>query len=85
MDNPYFEGIVNLIYPTELQLNKANSTDTGLIFIFIFFYFFFYPKFMTNAKILILVLLISLFFDGRFWCPSLWHLDFSTYTICKSL
>ena len=26
--NPYFEGMVNQIYPPELQLNKANTTDT---------------------------------------------------------
>ena len=24
IDNPYFEGMVNQIYPSELQLNKAN-------------------------------------------------------------
>ena len=28
IDNPYFEQIVVQIYPTELQLNKANSSDT---------------------------------------------------------
>ena len=28
IDNPYFEGMVNQIYQPELQLNKANSTDT---------------------------------------------------------
>ena len=28
IDNPYFEGMVNQIYPPELQLNKANTTDT---------------------------------------------------------
>ena len=27
MDNPYFEGMVNQIYPPELQLNKANNTS----------------------------------------------------------
>ena len=27
-DNPYFEGMSTQIYPAELQLNKANSTDT---------------------------------------------------------
>ena len=27
IDNPYFEGMVNQIYPPELQLNKANSPD----------------------------------------------------------
>ena len=26
--NPYFEGMVNQIYPPELQLNKANTSDT---------------------------------------------------------
>ena len=28
IDNPYFEQMVGQIYPTELQLNKTNSSDT---------------------------------------------------------
>ena len=28
IDNPYFEGMLNQIYPSELQLNKANTSDT---------------------------------------------------------
>ena len=28
IDNPYFEQMVGQIYPAELQLNKANSSDT---------------------------------------------------------
>ena len=28
INNPYFEGTVNQIYPPELQLNKANISDT---------------------------------------------------------
>ena len=28
IDNPYFEGMVNPIYPPELQFNKANTSDT---------------------------------------------------------
>ena len=28
IDKPYFEGMVNQIYPPELQLNKANTSDT---------------------------------------------------------
>ena len=28
IDNPYFEGMVNIFYPPELQLNKANTSDT---------------------------------------------------------
>ena len=33
IDNPYFEGIVNRIYPPELQLNKANTCDTEAPFL----------------------------------------------------
>ena len=33
IDNPYFEQIVGQIYPTELQLNKANSSDTETLFL----------------------------------------------------
>ena len=32
IDNPYFEGMVKQIYPPELQLNKANTTDTEVPF-----------------------------------------------------
>ena len=28
IDNPYFEGMVDQTYPPELQLNKANTSDT---------------------------------------------------------
>ena len=28
IDNPYFEGMVNQIYSSELQLNKTNTSDT---------------------------------------------------------
>ena len=28
MDNPYFDQMLSQMYPTELQLNKANSSDT---------------------------------------------------------
>ena len=28
IDNPYFKQMVGQIYPTELQLKKANSSDT---------------------------------------------------------
>ena len=33
IDNPYFEGMVNQIYPSELQLNKANISDTEATFL----------------------------------------------------
>ena len=33
IDNPYFEGMVNQIYPSELQLIKANISDTEAPFL----------------------------------------------------
>ena len=33
IDNPYFEGMVSQIYPPELQLNKANISDTKAPFL----------------------------------------------------
>ena len=33
IDNPYFEQMAGQIYPTELQLNKANSSDTEAPFL----------------------------------------------------
>ena len=33
IDNPYFDGMVNQIYPLELQLNKANTSDTEAPFL----------------------------------------------------
>ena len=33
IDNPYFEQILNQIYPTEIQLNSANSSDTQAPFL----------------------------------------------------
>ena len=33
IDNHYFEQMVGQIYPTELQLNKANSSDTEAPFL----------------------------------------------------
>ena len=31
-DNIYFDQMVDRIYPTELQLNRANSSDTETLF-----------------------------------------------------
>ena len=33
IDNPYFEDMVNHIYPCELQLNKTNTSDTEAPFL----------------------------------------------------
>ena len=33
IDNVYFDNMVNQIYPSELQLNKANTSDTEAAFL----------------------------------------------------
>ena len=33
IDNPCFEGMLSQIYPAELQLNKANTSDTEAPFL----------------------------------------------------
>ena len=57
-DNPYFEGMVNKIYQPELQLNKANESDTDAPFwihIYLFLTVLFPPKLMINAITLIVI------------------------------
>ena len=57
MDNPYFEGMVGCIYPPELQLNKANASDTEAPFLDLYVSIsngLFHPKFMISAMTLIL-------------------------------
>ena len=50
--------MVDRIYPTELQLNKAKSSDTEApfwIWIYVYVMAQFPPKFMINGTILILI------------------------------
>ena len=37
INNRYFEGMVNQIYPPELQLNTASTTDTEAPFLDLYF------------------------------------------------
>ena len=57
IDTPYFEGMVNHIYLPEMQLNKANTSDTEVPFLDLHFYLFqtdlFHLKFMISAMTLI--------------------------------
>ena len=58
IDNIYFDQMVDRIYPTELQLNRANSSDTEAPFldlIYVFLTVLFPPKFIINGTILILI------------------------------
>ena len=56
IDNIYFDQIVDCIYPTELQLNRANSSDTEAPFLDLNLCISngtVPPKFMINGTILI--------------------------------
>ena len=53
--NIYFDTFVSQIYPSELQLNKANISDTEAFLILL------QPKFIINVTILILNLSITQF------------------------
>ena len=59
IDNPYFEGKVNQIYPPELQLNKAKTSDTEVplldLHLHVSISSVFVSKLMINAMILILM------------------------------
>ena len=59
IDNNFFDSMVNRIYPSELQLNKANVSDAEASFLdYIYLYRMVLSrlKFMTNEMILILIL-----------------------------
>ena len=58
IDNIYFCQMVDRIYPAELQLNRASSSDTEehfWIWIYVYLMVQFPPKFMINGTILILI------------------------------
>ena len=69
IDNPYFEGMVNQIYPPELQLNKANTSDTEVpfwIYIFLFLMFFFSSKIYDKRDDFDFDIVIFLFWMAMF-------------------
>ena len=64
INNVDFDNMVSQIYPSELQLNKANTSDTKatfLDFICQFLMILFLPKFMKNVTTLSLKMSISHF------------------------
>ena len=63
INNVYFDTMVRQIYPSELQLNKVNISDTEAFKTCIcqFLMILFLPKFMINVTTLILNLSISHF------------------------
>ena len=84
IDNIYFDQMVDRIYPTELQLNKANSSDTEAPFLDLNLMVQFPPKFMINGTILIWY---SQFPFSGWRCPPaylIWGIHISTYKIRQS-
>ena len=64
IDNNFFDSMVNRIYPSELQLNKANVSDAEASFLDLHLCIsggLWRLKFMINEIILILILWIFLF------------------------
>ena len=64
INNVYFNNMLSQIYPTELQLNKANTADTEAALIDVHLSIsndIVPPKFMINVMTLILKLSISTF------------------------
>ena len=59
IDNNFLDGMVNRIYPSELQLNKANVLDTEALFLDLHLSIsdgFVQTKILINEMILILIL-----------------------------
>ena len=59
ISNVYFDNIVSQIYPSELQLNEANTSDAEAAFLDLhlsILMILFLPKFMINVTTLILKL-----------------------------
>ena len=87
INNVYFDNMVSQIYPSEPQLNEANTSDKEATFLDLHLLIsndIFLPKFMIHVTTLILKLSISYFR----WCSSLyilWSLHFSTHAFCSSI
>ena len=64
INNYYFNNMVSQIYPSELQLNKANKSDANAAFLDLYCQFLvilLLPKFLINVTLLILKMSISHF------------------------
>ena len=62
--NTLFDDILIQMYSSELQLNKANTSDTKAVFLdlhFPFLMILFLPKYTINMAVLIMKLLVSHF------------------------
>ena len=88
IDNPYFEQMVGQIFTTELQLNKANSSDTEAPFLDL-------NLSITNGIVSSKIydkrddfnfeIVNSLFFDRDVPRSPSYGIYFSAYSFCKSV
>ena len=89
IDNPYFEQMVGQIYPIELQLNKANASDTEALFLDL-------NLSITNGIVSFKICderddfnfeIVNFPFLDRNVprSPFLWRIYFSAYSFCKSV
>ena len=88
IDNIHFEHMVHRIYPAELQLNKANASDTEAAFLDLNLSIhndIVSTKYMINGMILILILLISRSLMAMSLNVILWCIYISTYSLCQSI
>ena len=79
IDNPYFEGMVKQIYPPELQLNKANNTDTEAPFLDIHLSIangFVSSKIYNKRNDFVLLIVPSRYFCGGSFCFMSWCINF---------
>ena len=83
INNIYFDNIVRQIYPAELQLNKANTSDAKASFLDLHLtisYDTVLPKFMINATILILNFFFNFpFLDGNVPRSTSYAVDISQF------
>ena len=76
--NPYFEGTVTKNYPTELQLNKTNTTDAEAPFRQ-FQTVLFHPKFVTKINDFDYDIAKLLYSEG----DVLRDFSYDVYKVCK--
>ena len=86
INNVYFDNMVSQIYPSELQLNKANASDTEAAFLDLHLSI---SNDIVSTKIYDKLddfdFEIVNFFIFRWWCSSfyiLWSLYLSNHSFC---
>ena len=85
IDKPYFKQMVGQIYPTELQLNKANSSDTEALFLDLNLSI---TNGIASSKIydkrddFNFEIVNFPFFDGDVPCPPSYGVYISAYSFC---